>query len=306
MKFLREPKTPDVIRQFQNESIKPTLAFMTIMTLGVTAAFLSGAGKEAYPKGFSEGSKLAVIGDSLPAGLGVENGQAFPEIIGRNFGVEVENAAWSGADIDQITNGEGSRASQLTILNEDTSAVLMMFGGNDTEEQNVRELYHSCLSEGCDEGALAYSTVENSFNSQKMIDKYHNLFSETLERAPNAEVYFVGYYEPIKIGILAEMACRMASDDCSFYDNGGAKLASRAVKWLNSSAKSAMETIDSDRLHFIEAPDIGVLGDADIMQRLTTGNPTVYPDGYAALHLTAKGQEKIAKSIIIYLARQNG
>lgn len=274
---------------------------VVVAAIGAVAAF-GADGDSTYPKGFEPGGNLVVIGDSIASGVGTDT--SFGKIIGRNFGMAVENAAWSGADFEQILYGDETRASQLDALRDTTSAVIVTAGGNEAggDEADIRELFETCEETDCSKGSPLYEQVRAQLDSENMVDKYEELLGAIAQQAPHAEIYLTGYSPPVNKGALGTVACLFTA--CEFMEDGRLDLLVDSTSWANRSAATAVERIDSDRIHYAEAGNIGLLSDADILSRLAGGGALVFEHGEWILHLTEEGHQRIANELVADLANR--
>lgn len=71
------------------------------------------------------GSTIVCLGDSITAGVGVSEGEAYPDLLARQLGAEVVNAGVSG------NTSEDGLARVEEALAEDPWLVIVELGGND-------------------------------------------------------------------------------------------------------------------------------------------------------------------------------
>lgn len=85
---------------------------------------LAGCGPDV-PNLDNPGSTIVCLGDSITAGVGVGEGEAYPDLLARELGAEVVNAGVSG------NTAEDGLARVEDALEEDPWLVIVELGGND-------------------------------------------------------------------------------------------------------------------------------------------------------------------------------
>lgn len=85
---------------------------------------LAGCGPDV-PNLDNPGSTIVCLGDSITAGVGVREGEAYPDLLARELGAEVVNAGVSG------NTAEDGLARVEEVLEEDPWLVIVELGGND-------------------------------------------------------------------------------------------------------------------------------------------------------------------------------
>jgi acyl-CoA thioesterase I len=85
---------------------------------------LAGCGPDV-PHLDNPGSTIVCLGDSITAGVGVGEGEAYPDLLARQLGAEVVNAGVSG------NTAEDGLARVEEALKEDPWLVIVELGGND-------------------------------------------------------------------------------------------------------------------------------------------------------------------------------
>lgn len=85
---------------------------------------LAGCGPDV-PNLDNPGSTIVCLGDSITAGVGVREGEAYPDLLARQLGAEVVNAGVSG------NTAEDGLARVEEALEEDPWLVIVELGGND-------------------------------------------------------------------------------------------------------------------------------------------------------------------------------
>lgn len=111
----------------------------------------SAPSRAAEPAPEAEGIRIVFLGDSLSAGLGLSEDQAFPALVGvalraRGWAVEVVNAGVSG----DTTAGGRSRIDW--VLRQNPDILVLELGGNDglrglppeRTEENLRRMIEKC------------------------------------------------------------------------------------------------------------------------------------------------------------------
>ena len=82
----------------------------------------------------STGSTIVFFGNSITAGCGLPQNEAFPALIGRQLGVSILNAGVEGD-----TTVEAIARLEDDVLNRDPRVVVVEFGGNDFRRNMDRE-----------------------------------------------------------------------------------------------------------------------------------------------------------------------
>jgi acyl-CoA thioesterase-1 len=93
------------------------------------AARETGAGAATGP---ADGLRVAVIGDSIAAGLGVKEGEAWPSLLATEYGWRLSNLASSGAGF-VATDGDGDDFGPQVTVAIDVDAQLVLIGASDND-----------------------------------------------------------------------------------------------------------------------------------------------------------------------------
>ena len=118
------------------------------------------------------GKQVIVLGDSIAAGYGVAEEQAFPSVLSRKLGVPILNRSVSGD-----TTAMGLNRLQKDILDEEPWLVIVELGGNDylrnvpksQTEENLRQIVTAIQQQG----AIA---VLLGINVGRLGDEYKEMF----------------------------------------------------------------------------------------------------------------------------------
>ena len=94
--------------------------------IAAALCLLASCGQEAEKEGFSEGSIVLALGDSLTAGAGVTSQQAWPALLAERTGWAVINGGVSGDKSD-----DALKRLPALLKAHDPVLVLVTLGGND-------------------------------------------------------------------------------------------------------------------------------------------------------------------------------
>lgn len=120
------------------------LALAAVSALALAGCASAGAGGSAgggtgssgegavTASGPADGLRVAVIGDSIAAGLGVEDGQAWPSLLAEENGWRVSNLSSSGAGF-VATDGDGDDFGPQVTAAIDADAQLVLLGASDND-----------------------------------------------------------------------------------------------------------------------------------------------------------------------------
>jgi len=99
-----------------------------LLSLGLLAGLLLACGP-SVPNLDSPGHTIVCLGDSITAGVGASPGAAYPDLLARRLGVEIQNAGVSG------DTAEDGLARIDDVLGRDPWLVIVELGGNDILRQ---------------------------------------------------------------------------------------------------------------------------------------------------------------------------
>lgn len=97
-----------------------------------SATAASGGDAEVTATGPADGLRVAVIGDSIAAGLGVEDGEAWPDLLAAENGWRLSNLSSSGAGF-VATDGDGDDFGPQVTAAIDADAQLVLVGASDND-----------------------------------------------------------------------------------------------------------------------------------------------------------------------------
>ncbi len=248
------------------------------------AVQVSGLGMD-YPRGEvltrspRPSASYVALGDSFSSGEGVppfETGTAIPGVntCHRSTVAYPRLIAGSSPNIPLLGTGgfracSGAVTTNVTDLaqwnegiqldwwpNATTQLVTLTIGGNDI---GFATFAKACVfpSSSCDVGTTAYNDTLNKLNNE-LPNKLKATYRRTLQYAPNAEIYVVGY--PY---VVANKSVNDPADSRCFYMQGGssnwaeARAARAIVTKLNEKIVGAVtdvqvENTDNLRLHYVD------------------------------------------------------
>ncbi|MDN4615017.1 SGNH/GDSL hydrolase family protein [Leifsonia sp. F6_8S_P_1B] len=109
------------------------LAAVSALALaGCSSASAAPDGGSATATGPADGLRVAVIGDSIAAGLGVEDGEAWPDLLAAENGWRLSNLSSSGAGF-VATDGDGDDFGPQVTAAIAADAQLVLVGASDND-----------------------------------------------------------------------------------------------------------------------------------------------------------------------------
>ncbi|MFC8074658.1 SGNH/GDSL hydrolase family protein [Streptomyces sp. NPDC057307] len=226
-------------------------------------AVLNGPKPESY----------VALGDSYSSGEGVQPFDAATNVAGGNqchrsayaysrlVSQDTTLAATVGADgfvacsgaKTEHVSGEVSQYSnqepQYKRLNVNTKYVTVSIGGNDI---GFSTFGTACYDGDCDVTTSAYTTALGKINNE-LPAKLTATYAKILEKAPNAQIYVVGYPQvaPVKsAGEPNDLRCMYLFG--SGYDWRDAQAARNIVTAINGKISTAVSSAGSTRLHYVD------------------------------------------------------
>ncbi|HEX6461884.1 MAG TPA: SGNH/GDSL hydrolase family protein [Candidatus Saccharimonadales bacterium] len=120
---------------------------------------------------------------------------AYPVLLDQDTSLQWNLAAFvacAGATIQDVINGKNGEPSQLDVLTEGTEAVTITIGGNDAFFEPFAT---ACAVSSCAVGSTAYNNSQQVISTSLQGD-LEDLFEQISLRAPNANVFVIGYPKP--------------------------------------------------------------------------------------------------------------
>lgn len=171
--------------------MRTTRLHAAVHALLATAVLVTASTFSAAPAAAEPPLHYVALGDSYSSGTGIgdysdkdcrRSDRAFPRLLADEIGAELDFAACSGAEADDVESG------QVRRLDADTDLVTITLGGNDI---GWAQAIRACVTPftGCiDDIEEAERRAEN-----ELPDRLAAAYSAVAERAPDASVYVVGY-----------------------------------------------------------------------------------------------------------------
>lgn len=167
-------------------SLAAGLAAVAITALAVPA-FAAGENYVALGDSYASGTGAGDYGDS---GDCLRSANAYPNLwTNANAPASFTFAACSGAVTEDVLNG------QVNSLSADTTLVTISIGGNDA---GFVDVITDCTL-GSDQGCIDRVAEAKSFGTGTLPGRLDNVYSAITSKAPNAEVYVLGYPRLYKV-----------------------------------------------------------------------------------------------------------
>jgi len=163
------------------------------------------------PQTLPERPKLTVVGESYAAGVGIGVGNdsyckrhsdSYGPVLAMQFNYELDLLACTGAKVtevlgDQLPPPGTDRADQLSLLDSDSDVVTASMGGNDIKIDTLFVCFgiaddpQTCIDDFNPTITDLINALDHDENGGPGL--LYRLYTEILNRAPNAEIYVIGY-----------------------------------------------------------------------------------------------------------------
>ncbi len=199
-------------------------------------------------------NKLAVLGDSITAGVGDEIGNyedidgcrrsknSIGDRIASLAGIEdVKNSACIGASVDDLLlrRGQYGEPAQLDTLDPKTEVVVLSIGGN---MANLEETFNYCMNKNCNQKDGFIRSVLDRIKSEEYKQSIKDLYEEILEIAPDAKLFVLGYVSPIEIRDICPYI--IGKDQDEFIQ--------KLIEELNKTIKQAIDEVHSHDIYYVK------------------------------------------------------
>jgi lysophospholipase L1-like esterase len=173
---------------------------MRMLRLSLAAGLAAVAVTALAVPAFAAGENYVALGDSYASGTGagdygdsgdcMRSANAYPNLwTNANAPASFTFAACSGAVTQDVLN------SQVSSLSSDTTMVTISIGGNDA---GFVDVITDCTL-GSDQGCIDRVEEAKAFGTSELPGRLDNVYAEIASRAPNAEVFVIGYPRLYKV-----------------------------------------------------------------------------------------------------------
>lgn len=281
-----------------------------LATLGAAAMLVAGCGGDGQPQrdassaqtspSAAERIRYVNMGDSFAAGTGVpplvEDSNIYCQRSSKNYahlvaeakGYDLVDVSCAGAETEHYrTSQHEGIPPQLDALDENTDIVTMMIGGND--EKTYGRAIELCGAASAEDlaGSPCWDTYRRSLIEpvrRQIYPALRETLREVKEKAPNAEVYLVGYpwLLPAENGCYPDM--RVAEGDV--------EMIRQLQMALNTYGRRAANEAD---VEFVDMSEVSEGHDACAGNQRWIEPQTV--GGLGAVHPNERGQQGIAEQV---------
>lgn len=166
---------------------------------------------------------------------------AYPEKVASDLGAIVVNVACSRGTPYNMATGQWNEGSQYDALSAETDMVTITIGGNTID---LAYWLSECQNTPCVPGTQPFESVLQQLQSPEQDELVASVYEEIAKRAPNADIYAVGYPTPVRRGGI----CQLALGDNAYAIE-------EVVEQLNQSTARVVAASNNPRLRYVAPPE---------------------------------------------------